>query len=142
MLRKWLRNFIREEIEDSNCLQLRHEVMIQQFGSLAVLIQSQTAQLRRIEELTTLFTQKLEQERSPAHSSDERPLSTTRASWPRMKRYLEEREVRKVLDEQNAYNQAQFGARPDNMQIQRQSVQSANEQVDAVEQYWRNKQKG
>ena len=60
------------------------------------------------------------------------PLHQTRPSWMRMKKLLEENDVRKGLE----------SARNENLELQATRNREINNQAEVVAKYWENKQKG
>lgn len=77
-----------------------------------------------------LDEQAKEPEIEPEPIAQPEPLAQSRPSWPRMKKHLEERDVRGLLDEQRTSERDFIGQRKP----------SASAQADAIASYWREKQ--
>lgn len=128
VMRKWLIDAIKEALAGSSSLQLRQETLLKQLDSLAIIVQAQNAQLERIERGVTEASDAA-RERAESQSSESRPLANSRPTWPRMKRQLEERDVRTLLQERQQDRQSE------------QQLSPELEEASAVSRYWRNKQR-
>lgn len=64
-------------------------------------------------------------------AQEQKPLAASRPSWPRMKRYLEEQDIRAGLEEARAHSREDEG---------RTIARYANKEADRLEKYWKEKQ--
>ena len=95
MVKRWLMSLIREAVREA----IREESLV------------------RLQEVKQEVANQVKQEvANQVKQEDQGPLRSTRPSWPRMKRYLEEQDVRAGL--------------------------ALNREADQVERYWREKQQG
>lgn len=126
----WLRNLIREVIHEEN------ESLRGMITELIATISRRDTELH--EQLnnwnTELIAQRVAREEELAELNQRKesnPLRTTRPSWPRMKRQLEERDVRGIIAEQDIASHEVTSAR--NM------TSRMNDEAERVERYWKEK---
>ena len=127
MIRRWFINLFREVLahELLSIHTLLGEVLMEQHLTLAGIKELNDLQTKELEE-----TAKTSHDGSGAQKVQEQAISSTRPSWPRMKRYLEERDARQVIAEQQASGEFQNAAKIAN---------KFNEEAAKLEAYWRNK---
>lgn len=123
MIRRWFINLFREVLahELLSIHTLLGEVLMNQAKILASLESLQSSQQNSLVP---------ESEDNSRGAGDQAPVQTSRGSWPRMKRHLEERDVRRVIAEQAASGDFQNAA---------EIASRMNEEAAKLEAYWRSK---
>ena len=125
MLQKWIERAIKNALFKEFCdMQIALDLLQREMNACS-------------QKLDVLLNERLllnerakEQEKIKGPEIEPEPLAQSRPSWPRMKKHLEERDVRGLLDEQRTSERDFIGQRKP----------SASAQADAIASYWREKQ--
>lgn len=115
---------------------VRHALMGEMYR-MRLRIEQLSAQVRASKELSEktfellLQMSQSHEPRAPEQDLNQAPLQQSRASWMRMKKHFEERDVRTLVESSRAQEKDFIGARPSS---------SSEQQASAIEEYWTNKQ--
>ena len=119
-LQKWFMNLIQQSIII--------EMVPRLYEFRASIVEENELTQRKLDTILLRLSEIAEKKDEPLPE----PLHQTRPSWMRMKKLLEENDVRKGLE----------SARNENLELQATRNREINNQAEVVAKYWENKQKG